>query len=344
MVSSNYSSCTREAIENIEAVSSAAIDGANVDIMSLLAPEKARTVKSASEKTTRARRYKQLIQKHNSAQWIESTEFNKDFLFDLHAEFAYRKPSEFNRKFRGQDCTEPHKTHSRLPQNRTIAPSEIEKYVDDLLKFCDNDLYPTQIQAALVHFQIEYIRPFKSYNEALGRHLSYAIYARRKFCKSMLMPAAMEALSRVDNPVDDKRAIGPLANRPMDLWIYHSGKILSRGAHRILDIEKRFMDIEENWQSKFSGFRKNDFSSFLIHDLLKTPIITSQYIQETYQRTAPAAGDAIEKLIERKIIYPLNDNRRYRVFFAKDVLDLYYDLLETALPKRWIPGWNLFDV
>ena len=140
----------------------------------------------------------------------------------------------------GAQAARPDQVHPRLPQKRTVPPNRIERYMDDLVRLLQQADYSPQVQACLPHFQIEYVKPFKSHGEALGRHVSYLVYARRGLCRTAIVPIAPTSIARINAPVDpykvDHRSP---SQQPLALWVLHGAKSLEVTASFVRDIDGR---------------------------------------------------------------------------------------------------------
>lgn len=347
---SPFRASIKSTLINLEALSSAAIDGAEIDLSELLISTIGQVLDESgkSEKhglsLCRARHYRELIAHHCSQEDMKDFRFSQESVFKLHAELSYANPDLFHPAFRGENVSNPEVLHPRLPQSRTVTPQDIGPYMEDLCTFCNSDEYSPQIQASLAHFQLEYIRPFKSDINTLGRHISYIVYARRKFADTIIMPVAMTSLQRVDSPIDNLRATeNALSQRPLGLWVYHGAAAMLAVTRTIEDMETRFAEIQCNWKDRLDGLKKSTIGELLLSELFIHPIINTTFVVKMSGKTFPAVNEAIDKMVDRGVLYPLNDYQRYRYFVAKDIIGYYYSVFDKVLPKHWTPGTKLFE-
>ena len=353
MGSSPYLECVRNTLLNLEALSAAIIDGAEVDLMGLLLHDIKKRgkvmdlgdLRVSSSTSSRAIQYRDYIETHNSCSDMEDFVFSKDSILRLHEDLNYSRDASFRRAYRGEGTSSPDVLHPNLPQQRTLPPERIEEYMEDLYEFCNTDYYTPQIQAGLAHFQIEYIRPFKSRIVALGRHISYIIYAKRNFTNNILVAVAIESVRRIDNPIDNLKANqkSPARQSPLELWVYHGANLLLRESQMVLDMERTYREIEMEWRTKVARVRRDDICDILLHDLLAHPIINAKYVAERCDKTLPAANDALKKLVSSGILRAIDSRKRNRYFFAVDVLRYYQKLMEDIIPRGWLPGMELFN-
>ena len=350
--SSPYLECVRCTLLNLESLAAAIIDGAEVDLLGLLMHDIKRdpdedlsNVRVTTLTSQRAIQYRDYIETHNPCCDFSDFVFNKDSVMRIHEEINYPSDIKFRETYRGDGSRNPSRVHQRLPQNRTLPPDRIDEYMEDLFKFCNTDYYTPQIQAGLAHFQLEYIRPFKSRIDALGRHVSYIIYAKRQFTRNIIVSVAVESIRRVDDPVDPLKVSPEAAMKqsPLELWIYHGANLLLREADMVMDMERRYMSIEDEWRRKVLKVRKDDICDILLHDLLAHPIINARYVADRCDKTLPAANDALKKLVSAKVLAPVDTRKRNRYFYAVDVLDYYKSLLDLIIPQGWLPGTEMFN-
>lgn len=350
--SSPFLDCVSCTLLNLEALAASIIDGAEVDLLGLLmhdikkgAGRDISNTRVTTLTTQRAIQYRDYIETHNSCSDFDDFVFDKNSILKLHEELNYPAETQFRGMYRGSSSNEPHKVHHKLPQNRTLPPDRIDEYMEDLFKFCNTDYYTPQIQAGLAHFQLEYIRPFKSRVDALGRHVSYIIYAKRNFTRNIIVSVAVESIRRIDDPIDMLKISPESATRqsPLELWIYHGANLLLRESDMVMGMENTYAEIEQDWRKKVLKVRKDDICDILLHDLLAHPIINARYVAERCDKTLPAANDALKKLVAAKVLAPVDTRKRNRYFYAVDVLDYYKSLLDLIIPQGWLPGVEMFN-
>ncbi len=352
MGNSPYLECIQNTLLNLEATASAVIDGAEVDLFGLLmhdiknqkdvAPSDLRV---HSPSAGRAVQYRNYIKAYNSCSDASDFVFNKESVMKIHEDLNYSKDIQFKKQYRGSGVDNSEILHPQLPQRRILPPNRIEEYMEDLFQFCNTDYYTPQIQASLTHFQLEYIRPFKSRIEALARQLSYFVYAKRNFTNNIIVTVAIESIRRIDDPFDNLKANSKVRGKqnPLELWIYHGANLLLREAQMVQDMEKRYREIEEDWRRRVQKVRRDDICDILLHDLLAHPIINAKYVAERSNKTLPAANDALKKLVTANVLAPIDNRKRNRYFYAMDIVDYYRQLLDSIIPQGWLPGIELFN-
>lgn len=351
--SSPYLDCVRNMTLNMEALSAAIIDGAEIDLMRLLLHDIKKDpnadlsdVRVSSSTSARAIQYRDYLENHNSCSDMGDFSFSKESITRIYEELNYPQGYEFNGKMRGESQDGRDDSRQGMPNFRIVPADMVDEYMEDLCKFCNTVYYTPQIQAGLAHFQMQYIRPFESHVDALGRHISYIVYAKRDFSRNIIVAASIESLRRIDDPLDSLKAnsTGSVKQSPLELWIYHGAHMLIRQADMIFDMESTFIGIEKDWRGKVPKVRRDDICDILLHDLLAHPIINAKYVAERCGKTLPAANDALKKLVEAQILSPIDNRKRNRYFYAVDVLDYYRSLMDSIIPRGWLPGQELFNL
>ena len=336
LTESPYRNCVTRLMRNAEAFALAAMCGSELPLMNFIVPGSLwiHGNKGNLEKTAK---YINLVDKYHDTNWVQKLALDESLVLKLHAELAYDDIADFNPKFRGQDSNTPDELHHRFPKQTVIPPSQIKVFLSDLMAFCSQDIYSPLIQSCLAHLQMNYIHPFRTLNNSLGTLMGYIVYARRNYTQNIPVSIAVMSLDRIDNPIDSHKAAGDDPHEPYGLWINHAAKTLLSQVERLKQLEARFADIENRWLDSLQGLHRNNVCRTLAHDMLSMPMVSSRYIQQTYNRTAPSANNIIDTLVQRDIITPFNDNKRYRMFYAKEALDVYFNMFEDILPKGWTP-------
>ncbi len=326
---------------NFESLSASLIDGAEIDLMELLTydltkpkthdPSKTRVHSMTSQ---RAIQYHDYVERHNSCTNFRTFQFDKDSVMDLYSELNFKDSSSFARAYRTESIG------GDIINGMIIPPNQIEEYMDDLMKFCNTSTYTPHIQASLAHFQLEYIRPFRHRTQSLGRHISYIIYGKRDFTRHIFVANAIESIWRFNAPLENLKSAFDHSGKhnPLELWMYRSANMLIHQADKILEQERTFAEMEDNWRRQVPKIRRDDICDILLHDLLAHPIVNAKYIAEKSGRTLPAANDALRKLIDAKVIAPIDQRKRNRFFYAVDYVDWFKEQAEHYIPRGWLPG------
>lgn len=324
-----------------EAFALAALCGSELPFLHFVAPESPwpRGEKAVKENV---RKYRRLVDKYHDPAWAEKVRLDRSFLSMMHADVT-RAPqpaadgAAYLEESISLDASSyPLVPYRDVPLKGALPVEDISAYVKDLLSFCMRKDYLPQMQSSLAHLQFHYASPYSTMNAPVGTLLAYLVYARRRFSRNIFVSVAEATLDRVDNPVDEHKAVGEGAMNPYGLWVYHASKSTLRQIERMKQVEKNFSQIRERWLELLNARRCSPICLQLATDLLAYPFVDSALIQRRYGRTAPAANGIIQTMVGRGILQPVNDNKRYRLFYAKDVVDIYYDAFGATLPKGWL--------
>ncbi|MGI6221358.1 MAG: Fic family protein [Coriobacteriales bacterium] len=341
MASSPYLESVWNSQLNFESLSASLIDGAEIDLMELLSydlmkpkdhdPSKRRIHSMTSQ---RAIEYHDYVETHNSCTDFHTFQFDRSSIMDLYSALNYKDDSSFSRSYRtesigGDDLN-----------GMIIAPDQIDEYMDDLLKFCNTSAYTPHIQASLVHFQLEYIRPFRHRTQSLGRQMAYIIYGKRDFTRHIFVASAIESIWRFNKPLENLKSAFDHSGKhnPLELWMYRSANMLIHQADKILEQERTFAEMEDSWRKRVPKIRRDDICDIMLHDLVAHPIVNAKYIAQRSGRTLPAANDALRKLIDAGVIAPIDQRKRNRFFYAVDYVDWFKEQAEHYIPRGWLPG------
>lgn len=324
-----------------EAFALAALCGSELPFLHFVAPESPwpRGEKAVKENV---RKYRRLVDKYHDPAWAEKVRLDRSFLSMMHTDVT-RAPqpaadgAAYLEESISLDASSyPLVPYRDVPLKGALPVEDISAYVKDLLSFCMRKDYLPQMQSSLAHLQFHYASPYSTMNAPVGTLLAYLVYARRRFSRNIFVSVAEATLDRVDNPVDEHKAVGEGAMNPYGLWVYHASKSTLRQIERMKQVEKNFSQIRERWLELLNARRCSPICLQLATDLLAYPFVDSALIQRRYGRTAPAANGIIQTMVGRGILQPVNDNKRYRLFYAKDVVDIYYDAFGVTLPKGWL--------
>lgn len=339
---SPYKECISYFQKRCEAFALAALCGSDLPFLHFVAPESPwpRGEETAKEN---ARKYIDLIDKYHDPAWAERNHLDKSILSMMHFDITHSPKIAQEDGYAMKDDPAASFRYPPVPYrtetlSSAVPPIKIDTFVKDLQAFAVKPWYLIQMQSCLSHLQLHYISPFSNSNSIVGTLFSYIIYARRSFSNNTFVSVAEVTLDRVDNPLDAYKARGEGAVEPYGLWVYHAAKSLLRQVEKLKQFEDRFIGIHENWIEELSSRRVSPVCLQLASDLLSHPAIDSAMIQRRYGRTAPAANAIIQTLIDRGLVQPANNNRRYRSFFSKPVVDIYYDAFRAMLPKGWMPS------
>jgi Fic family protein len=208
----------------------------------------------------------------------------------------------------------------------------VQRLLDDLVDFCSDDSLPPLVQAAIAHGQFETIRPFEDGNGRTGRALVQLVLRRRGIAPAYVPPISVVLAA------DKARYIeGLVAFRESreDEWLEAFAVATARAAELATSYLERVQALQVEWRQRLSGVVKRaDAAALLIVDELPGhPIISTAVAVALTGRTRPAVQQAIDQLVEARVLLPLSEGRRNRQWEAAGLLDVLADL-EAAHPRR----------
>jgi len=205
-------------------------------------------------------------------------------------------------------------------------PHEVERLIEDLCLFCDQDALSPLVQAAIAHAQFETIHPFNDGNGPTGRALVQVLLRR-----SGLAPVFVPPISIVF-AADKPRYIGGLTlfrDAEIDAWLEIFATATARAAMLATDCQARVLSLQEQWrgQLRISSAPRSDAAAWAVIDELPAhPIISVPVAVAVTGRTKPAINNAMRQLAEAGVLIPMTELRRNRAWEANGLLDLIAEL------------------
>jgi Fic family protein len=236
----------------------------------------------------------------------------------------------------------------------TPPPELVRDLMDDLCAFCNTDDLPAIVQGAMAHAQFETIHPFVNGNGRIGRALIHLVLRRRGLAVRVLPPislilatwpqdyiAGITATRYIGKPASDAASAG--ANQ----WIALFATACRRAIEDAETFERRVSALQGRWRERLGKFRAKSAADLLIGALPGAPIVTVNGAAELIGRTYQATNEAIDRLVEAKILRQVNVGQRNRAFEAPEVIRTFTDLerrlaspsgnTRSAPPTRRVP-------
>ncbi len=210
-------------------------------------------------------------------------------------------------------------------------PSEVDRLLVDLVRFCNDDRLPPLVQAAVAHAQFETIHPFADGNGRTGRALIHIILRRRGIATSYVPPVSVILAA------DRDRYIAGLTNFREDRlaeWIELFAVATARAAALANTYLERVANLQETWRERLRtrGAPRADAAVWALIDALPAhPALTVAVGIAATGRSKPAIGQAIEQLAAIDALTPISAGRRDRLWEARELLELIEEV-ETSPP------------
>jgi cell filamentation protein, protein adenylyltransferase len=195
--------------------------------------------------------------------------------------------------------------------------NELPACLDNWEKFLhQRDTMPDLVQCALMHEQFEAIHPFLDGNGRVGRLLVTLFLMERKRLSQPLLYLSdyidahrqdyYDLLQRVRTHAD---WIG---------WIRFFITGVTEIAQQAAERSSKLLDLREQYRERV---RDKPRAAALIDELFINPYITVAKAQAVLKVSNPTARAAVELLVERKIVAPLNGNKWRRMYVSRPVLE-----------------------
>ncbi|MHB1593917.1 MAG: Fic family protein [Streptosporangiaceae bacterium] len=215
-------------------------------------------------------------------------------------------------------------------------PEYVGDLLDDLCGFCNDDSLPAIAQAAIAHSQFETIHPFADGNGRTGRALIHFVLRRRGLTTRVMPPVSLVLATWARDYVDALQATryrGPASSAAardgINLWVARFAAACLRAVADASSFERRARALEDEWRANISPIRANSATDLLLRVLPGVPVVTVNSAAALIERTFSATNDAIGRLVEGRILRPVNVGRRNRAFEAPDVIEAF-----TALERQ----------
>jgi Fic family protein len=220
-------------------------------------------------------------------------------------------------------------------------PDQVDGLVLDVIEYVNGDEHSPLVQAAIAHAQFETIHPFADGNGRTGRALMHVILRRRGLSPTFVPPTSLVLAAWPDDYISGLTAfrhLGP-ADSPerstaAQAWLRAFAGATLRACNDAQVYALRIGDLVESWRGALGAIRKRSALDLLLDGLPGVPLMTVNSAARLIDRSAVAAGSAINRLAEAGILVQRNIGRqRYRIFEAPEVLELFTSL-ERALASQ----------
>ncbi|MQA00147.1 MAG: Fic family protein, partial [Dehalococcoidia bacterium] len=201
-------------------------------------------------------------------------------------------------------------------------PEEVEGLVEDLCGFCNPELLPPLLQAAIAHAQFETIHPFVDGSGRTGRALVQAILRRRG-----LAPTFVPPISVMFSRQRGRYISGLTAFREDRLveWITIFATATAEAAQLAERCGGQVAQLQDRWRHRLLE-RSNpraDAAAWRVIDVLPAhPMVTVPIAVVATGRTRPAVTNGIDELERAGVLIPLAESRRNRVWEPAGLLDV----------------------
>ncbi len=199
---------------------------------------------------------------------------------------------------------------------------EIDRLIEDLTRFIEEDTLPPLVQAAIAHAQFETIHPFEDGNGRTGRALIHVILRRRGLTPTFVPPISVVFARTKDAYI---RGLTLFREDELGEWIESFAACALRAARLGERYIGRVRALQEEWtrQLRERVDPRSDAAAWTLIGILPAhPVITVPVGVAATGRTKPAVTNSIDQLVLAGVLTPLGESTRNRSWEAVGLLDL----------------------
>jgi Fic family protein len=215
-------------------------------------------------------------------------------------------------------------------------PDLVEKLLDDLCEFCNDDAIPAVAQAAIAHAQFETIHPFVDGNGRAGRTLIHVILRRRGVAPTFVPPISLVLATRAADYAEGltrTRYVGPSdgadAAEGLDDWVSFFAGACRRAVADAHQYEQRVAELKQRWRIRLGRVRRGSAADLLLDALPGAPVLTVPAAASLIGRSVQATNEAVARLADGGVLSQITIGRRNRAFEAGELIDAF-----TALERQ----------
>lgn len=212
-------------------------------------------------------------------------------------------------------------------------PGEVNALLEDLCEFCNSDMLPAVVQAAIAHAQFETIHPFVDGNGRVGRALIHLILRRRGVSKRVLPPVSLVLATRAADYIGgltgyryEGEASSLEAHDGANLWIASFAAACVRAVGDAVEFEERCKLIQTAWRSRLGRIRAGSSTDLLVRTLPGMPVVSVNSATAALGRSKPQVNEAVARLVDAGILSQITVGRRNRAFEAIEIIDAFASL------------------
>lgn len=201
-------------------------------------------------------------------------------------------------------------------------PEEVVSLLEDLMSYCNDELLPPLVQAAVAHAQFETIHPFEEGNGRAGRALIHVLLRRRGLTPTFVPPISVVFARGRDSYI---RGLELFRKDRVPEWV----ESFAACALRAASLAKGYVDLvrqlQDRWRERLRTAvdPRADAAAWALIDVLPAhPVITVPIGVVATGRSKPAVTNGIDQLVAAGVLVPLGESRRNRAWEADGLLDL----------------------
>ncbi|MHA7168085.1 Fic family protein [Arthrobacter bambusae] len=218
-------------------------------------------------------------------------------------------------------------------------PEYVQKYMDDIVRFINEDRGNPIVSAALAHGQFENVHPFPDGNGRTGRALIHVIMRRARLTDNIVIPISTVLARQRDEYIDglgSMRSDGPPDPARIERWIDGFTNAVETAADHTTTLIAQTKNVTQQWTEEIANYRSSRGMKALRSDsvinkitsnLLHSPCQTAELVSKEFGVSVTAANTALVQLKEMGIVTSKRDHRtRSHYYTALSVVDLITQL------------------
>jgi Fic family protein len=208
-------------------------------------------------------------------------------------------------------------------------PDLVDSLLGDLCAFCNDLSLPPLVQAAIAHAQFETIHPFDDGNGRTGRALIQVILRRRGLAPLFVPPVSVVLAEGKDRYI---RGLTLYRDDRVGEWLELFASAATRAAILARAYVEQVARLQAHWREQVeeSVSPRSDAAIWPIIDHLPAhPVFTIAMGVAVTARSRPAVRNAIEELVNSRVLFPVSQSPKNKSWEVAGLLDLI-EGLESA--------------
>jgi hypothetical protein len=112
----------------------------------------------------------------------------------------------------------------------------------------------------------------------------------------------------------------------LNRWIATFAAACTRAVSDVDRFEARVAELEQDWRVRLGRVRANSGTDLLLRRVPGAPVLTADGAVTLIGRTFNPANQAIQRLVEARILRQVTIGRRNRAYEAPEIIDAFTDL------------------
>ena len=271
--------------------------------------------------------------------------FSKDILLEVHRRLMREEGEDSSVHFRSKPFRPRFSfTGSDVSIYVPPEPYAIPPLIDDLMLYCNSIQQSPVTQAAIAHFQLEAIMPFKSGMDRTGRALVHIILRKRKFSQHLIPPIALvpaaDAQEHAELLFPYRTGVcytEKVAAQALNNWVLHCAACIEQSVSVTRFLWREIDRIERSWHARVKNTRRGTALGILLDELPGWPIITVASAMALTGKSFSACNDAITAMQSAQILVPMGKGQRNRCFGSPEILEVFTNLKKATISQQPTP-------